>query len=594
MLDKVTVDKIAAGEVVENPASVVKELVENSVDAGASLVVVEIEKGGKSLIRVSDNGSGIDREDVPRAFMRHATSKIEKAEDLEKILSLGFRGEALASIAAVSRVTLKTKTGEDLEGTLYRINGGEEVEYREEGCPKGTSVEVRDLFYNTPARREYLKNDAREASQVSDMVSRLALSRTDISFRFTSGGRVLVNTPGNGNLLDTIVSIYGREMGNNLVKVGCTSPGIHVQGFLSRPHITRGNRNHQTFYINGRYVKSDLISQAIQEAYRTLVMVNRYPVAVLFLSLDPKQVDVNVHPTKLQVKFKDEEKVKGAVVDCIRVSLEKGRWIAEPAQRPFFKKKFGEQSQEKFDLSFLAVKEGGTVSPDKGTKVYSDAEKQKTSDTDERLEYNRQQVDNNIKDDKGRLPYMRIIGQFLSTFILAEGEECVYIIDQHAAHERIAYEQLTAWMKRSTPQSQRLVQPEVMEMSPAEAEVLRQNMDSLIKMGFELEDFGVNAFALRAVPVIFGIPQSREFLKELVDGFSQTGMGKDIRLKEEDIIKMSCKKAVKANHRLSLQEMKALVEQLNETEMPFTCPHGRPVMVSLTRYELEKMFNRIQ
>lgn len=593
LLDKATADKIAAGEVVENPASIVKELVENSIDAGATRIVMEIEKGGKSLIRVTDNGEGMEKKDVPRAFMRHATSKIEQVEDLDKIHSLGFRGEALASIAAVSRVTLTTKTGNDLEGTLYSINGGKEAEYSDTGCPRGTSIEVRDLFYNTPARREYLKSDTRETALISDIISRLALSRTDVSFQYISNERTLINTPGNGNLLDTVASIYGREMAENLVRVGCTNQGIEIKGLVSRPHFTRATRSHQTFYINGRYVKSSIIAQALLEAYRTLVMVNRYPVAVLFILFDPDQVDVNVHPAKLQVRFKESEKIRKTVVDCVRASLEKGKWIARPAQSPSFRKKFDDGRQEKLNLSTFIRKQASVTPVIEEENYQAKIPEEKTCVYDAGLEYNREEVDSNIKDDKNRIPDMRIVGQFLSTFIMAEGEECIYIIDQHAAHERIVYEQLVDSIKDNTSKSQRLIEPEVIELSPAEMEIIYQNRDMLTRMGFELDDFGMNAIAIRAVPVFFGVPQTREFLTDIIDGFSQANSGKNSRLKGEDIIRMSCRKAVKANQKLSVQEMKALIDQLSRTKMPFTCPHGRPVIITITRYELEKMFKRI-
>lgn len=608
ILGKNVSDKIAAGEVVENPASVVKELVENSIDAGATSITVEIEGGGKVLIKVTDNGEGIERDDVRRAFLRHATSKIRDIWDLDRIYSLGFRGEALASIAAVSMVMLVTRTGDSIEGTIYKIHGGREMDFGEVGCPQGTSIEVRELFFNTPARKEYLKSDGYEASLVNDIVTRLALARADISFKLISNGRLLLNTPGNGNLSDTIISLYGREVGENLIRVSCSSEGIKIDGYVSRPHVTRANRSYQSIFVNGRFVRSRIITQALEDSYRTMLMVNRYPVAVLNLSLDPRKIDVNVHPAKFEVRFKEEERIKGIVYDCIRANLEKGRWIAPVA-------KFGspEQKQDKRTQgAFKQIKEYREIrlqelgesksGRDDSLDNYSgDLSMQKTGQKqqndrfkEESIEYNRIEMDNIIESNNNKIPDMRIVGQFLSTFILAEGEKCVYLIDQHAAHERIVYEEMTERVERGQLSSQRLLEPIIIEMSPLEIELINENMDIIEKIGFELEEFGLNSIAVRSVPTIFGVPQTREFLNDLVKEFSEGNRKRNYRLKQEEIIGMACKKAVKANQRLSFEEMESLIEQLRNTKIPFTCPHGRPVIITLTKYDLEKMFKRVQ
>lgn len=584
ILDKATCDKIAAGEVVETPASVVKELVENSIDAGATSIVVEIKKGGKFLIRVTDNGEGMVREDVPRAFLRHATSKIQYIEDLERIRCLGFRGEALASIAAVSRVNITTRTRDSIEGTFYSIHGGREIEYREAGCPEGTTIEVMDLFYNTPARREYLKSDGQEASRVSDIICRLALSRTDISFRFINNGKVVLNTPGNGNLVDTVTSIYGWEIGDNLLEISCNERGVYIKGCISRPHITRATRSHQSFFINGRYVRSRFLSQVVEEAYKTLLMVNRHPIAVIFIEIDPGQVDVNVHPAKLQVKFKEEGGVREALAGCIKRCLNQGTWVAKPVRNYTRRQEKGDGYQQVLDLKEVM----------ECPHIAEERPHQKVFVLEERVEYNREEVDNNIKDDRDKLPSMKVIGQFLSTYILAEGRECVYLIDQHAAHERILYEKLVNWMKKERVNSQKLIEPIILELTPAEIYIVKGNLDILNRMGFEIEEFGSNALAIRSVPVFFGVPQTRAFISDLIDGFGRGEEAKDLRQKEEDIIRMACKKAVKANKKLTVQEMEGLIRQLNRAEMPFSCPHGRPVIVTLTKYELEKMFRRVQ
>lgn len=573
ILDKTVTEKIAAGEVVENPSSVVKELLENSMDAGATIIEVEIERGGKDLIRVVDNGEGIEREDVDKAFLRHATSKLSSEEELLRLSTLGFRGEALAAIAAVSVVSLTTKTANSLEGMLYTIDRNRNVSLRETGCAKGTCIEVRELFYNTPARQEYLKSDSYEASLVNDMVSRLALARPDISFRLTSGSRVLLNTPGNGVIGDAVAAVYGRNILDNMVEVKCRTEGLGISGFVSTPYGTRSNRNYQSFFINGRYIKSRLISRALEDAYRTLIMVNRHPMAVLYFTLDTESVDVNVHPAKLEVKFRDENGVRGAVLDCIRSALEKGRWLAA----------------------------GGKLKPHAPSPgvtrcTTSESGRQRAQNPrfmEETIEYNRIELDNNIEGGSPGLPEMRVIGQFLSTFILAEGRECVYLIDQHAAHERIMYERLIDKMQRGGAASQPLLEPMVVDLSPMELEAVRAKDEFLASIGYKLDDFGGNSIRVKAVPVSLGIPQSREFLIDLVDVLLRQKEKNNQGFKQDEIIMMACKKSVKANQRLSISEMGGLLEQLADTKMPYTCPHGRPVIVTLTRYDLEKMFKRI-
>ncbi|MFA7216281.1 MAG: DNA mismatch repair endonuclease MutL, partial [Bacillota bacterium] len=450
LLDKTVTERIAAGEVVENPSSVVKELLENSIDAGATVIEVEIERGGKDLIRVVDNGEGIERDDVDKAFLRHATSKISSDGDLLRLSTLGFRGEALAAIAAVSLVNLTTRTGDSIEGTLYSIDRNRDVAFRETGCAQGTCIEVRELFYNTPARQEYLKSDSYEASMINDIVSRLALARPDISFRLTSNGRVLLNTPGNGDIEDMVSSVYGKNILDNLVQVKCNAAGLRISGFVSTPYGTRSNRNYQSFFINGRYVKSKIVSRALEDAYRTLIMVNRYPIAVLYFTLDSGSVDVNVHPAKLEVKFREEDQVRKAVYGCIRTALEKGRWLA------------------------------GHYVPAPGVTLCTTPESlrdraQNIRLMEETVEYNRIELDNNIEGGSPGLPEMNVVGQFLSTFILAEGQDCIYLIDQHAAHERIMYEKINQDMQRGNAVSQTILQPMVVDLSPVELEAIRAN-----------------------------------------------------------------------------------------------------------------------
>lgn len=575
VLDKSVCEKIAAGEVVQNPASVVKELVENSIDAGATRIEVEIERGGKELIKVTDNGEGIEREDVGKAFMRHATSKLADEKDLARIETLGFRGEALAAVSAVSVINLTTRTKQSIEGTLYAIERNREVKCEETGCAPGTCIEVRDLFYNTPARLEYLKSDSHEASAVHDIVARLALARPDISFKLISGGRTLINTPGNRNLEDTIASVYGRNTLEDLFPVKCHDDGVAITGLVSKPHGSRSNRTYQSFFINGRFVRSRVIAKALEDAYRTLIMVNRYPMAVLYFKLDTEAVDVNVHPAKLEVKFREEERIRRAVYSCVRTALEKGRWIVRaPAKTP----------------AVFSKPEKTSESP---ALQKNDQRVQKPRVVEETVEYNRIEMDNNIEGGSSKIPPMKVVGQFLSTFILAEGQDCVYIIDQHAAHERIMYEQLTGHLREGKMASQALLEPVVVDVSPIEMEAVRENLSLLSAIGYIIDEFGAGSLLVRAVPVFFGVPQSKEFLNEVISGLIRQGNKDSQGLKQDDIIRMACKKAVKANQRLSPSEMDNLIQELMKTDMPFTCPHGRPVFVTLTRYQLEKMFKRI-
>ncbi|MDD3851825.1 MAG: hypothetical protein PHS13_09515, partial [Firmicutes bacterium] len=388
------------------------------------------------------------------------------------------------------------------------------------------------------------------------------------SFRLTSNGRVLLNTPGNGDIEDMVSSVYGKNILDNLVQVKCNVAGLRISGFVSTPYGTRSNRNYQSFFINGRYVKSKIVSRALEDAYRTLIMVNRYPIAVLYFTLDSGSVDVNVHPAKLEVKFREEDQVRKAVYGCIRTALEKGRWLA------------------------------GHYVPAPGVTLCTTPESlrdraQNIRLMEETVEYNRIELDNNIEGGSPGLPEMNVVGQFLSTFILAEGQDCIYLIDQHAAHERIMYEKINQDMQRGNAVSQTILQPMVVDLSPVELEAIRANESFLISIGYEFDEFGANTIRVKAVPVFLGIPQSKEFIIDLIDMVSRQSEKERKELKQDDIIMMACKRAVKANQRLSLREMESLLEQLAGTKMPYTCPHGRPVIVTLTRYDLEKMFKRI-
>ncbi len=590
VLDKSVTERIAAGEVVENPSSVVKELLENSIDAGATVIEVELEKGGKDLIRVTDNGEGIKRQDVNRAFLRHATSKLTDETDLIRLSTLGFRGEALAAIAAVSTINMITRPKDDIEGTLYTISRERDVKIEGTGCAAGTSIEVRDLFYNTPARKEYLKSDTYETSAVNDIVSRLALAHPNISFRLKSGNRTLINTPGNSNFTDTIMAVYGKNMMDNLLKISCRDEAINIFGFISTPYGTRSNRNYQSFFINKRYVRSRAISKALEDAYGTLIMVNRYPIAVLFFTLGTDAVDVNVHPMKLEVKFRDEDRIRGAVFNCVKSALERERWLAKGVQGKLFRRR---------DKSFVDRKDNRICTkvrdiPGRADSLQHDENMSCFPSMEKTAEYIRIDMDNNIEGSDGpKLPAMNVVGQFLRTFVLAQGDDCIYLIDQHAAHERIMYEEIIEGMQRGGVASQQLLKPLILELSPSDMEIVRVNRGLISSLGYKLDEFGVGAIRLKAIPAFLGVSQAGDFMLDLINETPKNRQGSKLTIKQDDIAMMACKRAVKANQSLAKEEIESLLEQLDNTKMPYTCPHGRPVIITITRYELEKMFKRI-
>ena len=709
VLDKATIDKIAAGEVIERPSSVVKELLENAIDAGSTAITVEIKDGGTSFIRVTDNGCGIDKSEVRMAYMRHATSKIEHVEDLNSILSLGFRGEALSTIAAVSQTEMITKTATDLTGVKYVIHGGKEIEYKEVGVPNGTTIVVRNLFFNTPARKKFLKSSMTEGSYIFDLLTRIALSHPEISFKLIANGQTKIDTSGNGKLKDTIYQLYGRDITANLIPIDYTDGDIHLSGFIGKPFIARGNRGLENYFINHRYIKSSVVNRAIEEGYRTFVMQHKFPFTVLFLELPQEKCDVNVHPTKMEFKYDNEKKLFEVCCTAVKLALTHKEIIPKEGEKPIpspvishperkpaepfearraqaqaipqknvragsysptYKileslRKAEEQAAAKngtplpniadmvaddgvvYAKSAQAQPSGSTTTspatqpsgstttsqaaqPSGSTTTQtvqqgnyaattsqtipltqagsSESVQAQTSESSAKPDLSRMDknsaaykytvgkqeslFDDDFLTEKARIKH-RVIGQVFDTYWLIEYNNNLYIMDQHAAHEKVKYEELMENLKSKQILSQQLMPPMVLTVTYAERQAILDNFDLFMKIGYDIEEFGGNEFKINAVPSnLFGM-HGRDMFLEFVGSLIQNSgyMSNDVFIKK--LSTMACKAAVKGNMNLSFQEADALVDKLLSLENPYTCPHGRPTIISMSKEELEKKFHRI-
>lgn len=723
LLDQYTIDKIAAGEVIERPGSVIKELVENSIDAGANAITIEIKEGGMSFIRITDNGCGISQEEVPVAFLRHATSKLKTADDLLKIASLGFRGEALSSIAAVAQVELITKQENALTGTRYQIHGGKEISNEEIGAPLGTTIVVRNLFYNTPARKKFMKTPATEGSYIYDLVCRMAMSHPDISFKFIMNGADKLFTSGNGRLKEIIYHIYGRDITNNLLEINASNDQVKITGYLAKPSISRGNRSFEDYYVNQRYIKSNILTKAIEDAYRTFVMVHKFPFTVINFEIDPSLIDVNIHPAKRELKFINEPDMYDFTYISVRKALlfkeliptvtpgkdkrpetlaerkvekrpepfETNRRATElPPQstRPAQQKKpsmpmqlansgisaqptltmtsgaSGQTAssimQSTPELADVQSKPDRTVQTDVSniqakseqptpsvtmenrssspveiqylkednqsgknitnnivaenivpyltqptktalnpaeasvqTNETSEQKKQEPITPEAKIKY--EQMD--MFEDKFLTPEAkkkhRIIGQLFKTYWLIEYEDKFFIMDQHAAHEKVKFEELMANYKNKTAIPQYLMPPAIVSLSGTESEFLRENLEFFQNLGFQIESFGGKEYKLSAVPAnLFGL-DGRELFLEFIGELSENGQKQTIDTFISKLSTMACKAAIKGNTSISFKEADTLIDQLMKLENPYTCPHGRPTLISMTETELEKKFKRI-
>ena len=718
LLDQNTINKIAAGEVVERPAAVVKELVENAIDAGANAVTVEIKGGGIEFIRITDNGSGIEKDQVQIAFKRHATSKIRTAEDLLSVSSLGFRGEALASIGAVAKVELVTKTRGALTGTRYELDGGEEKALEEIGCPEGTTFVVRNLFYNVPARRKFLKSAVTEASYINDLVERLAISNPGVSFKFMNNNQLKLQTSGNGNVKDIIYHIYGRDITANLLEIKSNTPVVKIDGFVAKPVVNRGNRNYMNYFINGRYIKSSIVNKAIEEAYKPYMMQHRHPMTALQFTIDSQFIDVNVHPAKLEIRFTNGQAVYQAVYDAVSDALAGKNMIPEvsvgkekkpekvqvqkKAPEPFEqKRKFDEKTavgkqiveaakviskfeeikkkqemvreespftiksekvletpkvtggsaivgentrvdapvaEKKMETTvvekekirtaeetaavaleqFLTTKEQKPIEEEKKQCKTREETEKKVEQTIEQppVKQTEKQIDPTEKEvvwnktnssqqelfqtkeeekflSKEAKKHHKMIGQIFDTYWIVQYQDKMFLIDQHAAHEKVLFERTMKSLANKEIHSQMLQPPIILSLSMREEQALRKNQEELRSLGFEIEAFGGREFSVRAVPAnLFGVAQV-ELLTELLDSLTEEIKVKDSDVILEKVASMSCKAAVKGNMKLSLMEAEALIDELMELENPYHCPHGRPVIVSMSKSEIEKKFKRI-
>lgn len=702
LLDQNTINQIAAGEVIERPAAVVKELVENAIDAGASAVTVEIKEGGISFIRITDNGVGILEEDIPLVFLRHSTSKIRSATDLLTVSSLGFRGEALSSIAAIAQVELVTKTAESFTGIRYLISGGEEKSKEQIGCPNGTTFLIRNLFYNTPARRKFLKSPVTEAGYIQDIMERLVVSHPNVSFKFINNNQVKLHTSGNTNLKDILYHVYGRDIITHLEYVKASCEDISIEGFIAKPIVTRGNRNYENYFINGRYIKSGLIYKAIEEAYKPYIMTHRYPFTSLHIDINSELIDVNVHPAKLEIRFKNSDDLYNLIYNTVKTALEGKELIPKVTLTEEKEKVTVEQKiPEPFEVN--RIKNSTTVEPTYVSKnvVKNDYSSNRINNNNDnylidslRIDsvrhdssipnssssnslragssipgnsrtyssrtYDIKQVDKELDDifgvnkeanvskteeeleaikntEIGSLEHVisnasnlvhesitydesekieekiekpvkpeqlsflsqkaakshRIIGQVFKTFWLVEYGDEMFMIDQHAAHEKVMFEKIMSTLKDREVSSQLLEPPIIMSFSMREEEALTNNMELFHKLGFEIEEFGGNEYAIRGVPNDFYGLNVKEVFTEIIDSLVEDGYSGTPDIVLEKIASMSCKAAVKGNTILSYEEAKVLIDMLLTLDNPYHCPHGRPTIISMSKYELEKKFKRI-
>lgn len=641
ILDKDTIDKIAAGEVVERPASIVKELLENSIDAGSSLVTVEIKNGGIDLIRITDNGCGIPSREVKKAFLRHATSKIVSDKDLISIKSLGFRGEALSSIAAVSRCEMITKTRDELTGVRYYIEGGREVEYEEIGAPDGTSIIIRDIFYNTPARRKFLKTASTEGAHISELVEKLAMANTEIAFKFISNGQIKLQTNGSGNLKDIVYQLYGKEISKALCNVDYEKNGIKIRGVVARPEVTRSSRSLENIFVNGRYIKDNIISKAVEDGFGDRLMQHQYPFCALNFDLDG--VDVNVHPRKMEVRFSDRnfvyDNTKEAVEEIFitqsavrevpvgKASNEKKIFVNTP--EPFENKRRDmsempeKVSQDKYEditkdtlhstgsddeIKWTLPKENMYNPKDDMSFIKDENTKRVYSDINDLSNKSIKEVNVGNIDDanpSGIKPsqlsffeseskkYMKVIGQVFDTYWIVQLENEMYIIDQHAAHEKVMYERLLKESKANKLSSQMINPPIIVTLTDLEQNVLKEHMDEFRGIGFDIEEFGGKEYKINAIPNIFPSIPKAELFNEMLSDSTNYDVISPSELILAKVASMSCKAAIKGNMRISLLEANELFDELLSLDNPYNCPHGRPTVIKMTKQEIEKKFKRI-
>ncbi len=650
-LPQQTADKIAAGEVIDRPLSIVKELVENSIDAGCSSLIVEIKNGGKSYIRVTDNGCGILSSEAELAFRRHATSKLRTAKDLDAIGTLGFRGEALASIAAVSRTELITKTAKESAGTSISIEGGVTISVSDTGCPEGTTIIVRDLFFNTPARMKFLKKDSTESTLIIDFISKIALAYPDIRVRLINNGNTLFSTPGKGERFNAIATIYDPHTAKKLIKIHSQGPnGLNLEGYISSPDETRANRKNQIFFVNGRYIQSKVLENAISDGYREKLFEGRHPIAFLFLNIDPSFVDVNIHPNKKEIRFDDDSVIRDFVTTAIKQGLKVPEAVpdiifrkdrkAEIPKQPISlseknKTSFASPKQEQMDIRKILQQrrvqeeeavytakpvinpENNLTTVQKNNNITSDLE-QKNGKQNNTVIYDLKQKDKklnntitsdlNQKEEKQSVsvfipslqrasnkPFevrsIRPIGTLFATYILGCDEDCFYMIDQHAAHERVFYEKLTREFYGEQTIRQPIMIPIKVQVTHAVKNRQEEWIEFLQKVGFAIEEFGPKSYAIKEIPMYMDLSEAELFISDFFDSLDEPGAFRDQR-RAEKIITKACKSAIKANNSINMAEINQLLNDLALTDNPFSCPHGRPTIIKMTKREVEALFKR--
>lgn len=644
ILDENTINKISAGEVVERPSSIIKELVENSIDAGSKKIIIEIVDGGKSLIKVTDNGHGIPSREVEKSILRHATSKIKEIDDLYNLYSLGFRGEALSSICSVSKFEMITKTKEELIGTRLLVNGGKKELKEPIGSNNGTSIIIKDIFFNTPARAKFLKSNQAESINITELINRFCILNPNINFKYINNKKQIINTPGDDNLLNVIRTIHGREVYENLISINYESEVINVSGFIGNNNIYRSNRNNQYISINNRMVKSKILLDGISEAYKGIIPINKHAICFLKISVNPSKIDVNIHPTKLEVKFEEDKKVYFEFVNLIKKSLLETNLIGKAKLKNNFnleikekdgllnienslKKEIKDFKDNKFitkkyekinidnieniDIEKEKVSEFNLFSEeklDKTTKNYSNTDKKYLTNPKEVKNIYENNFNSNLENkeliketvqesffekNNKRVNFLdyKIIGTLFDTYIILSSKENMYLLDQHASHEKIIYEKYLRNFIKKEIETQILLNPIVIQLSSIDIEKLEKNIDLFKAFGFGIDIFGKNHIMIRSVPILFGNNESEKFILEIIDNLDK--IDNIYELKESKIISMACKKAIKANDTIKNIEIKKLLSDLNECENPFTCPHGRPIIIEIKKTDIEKMFKRI-
>lgn len=588
ILDSNTIDKIAAGEVVERPSAVVKELVENSIDANADAVTIEIKDGGISFIRITDNGEGIDRSQIKKAFMRHATSKIKSVEDLISVTSLGFRGEALSSISAVGKVEFLTKTKTDFIGTRYVVEGGRECVFEDAGIPDGTTIIVRDLFFNVPARKKFLKSPSSEGNNITELIEHMILSHPNISFKYIYNGNVKLQSSGKNDIKSCIYNVYGRDIANGLIEVKSIRDDISIHGYIGKPELARATRNFEIYFVNNRFIKSTLIDRALEEAYKDYLMLHKYPTVFLYFEIPSHLIDVNVHPTKREIRFFEGEALKCYIVDVIKNALINKELIKEIVEETHEKPSVKESEINKEPFETI----NHIIESSYNNYYSSEIEKE-----DESTDINDKNEQLTLFDDKfiseESIKKHRIIGQLFNTYWLIEFENKLFIVDQHAAHEKVNYERLIKKLRNNENCSQNIYPPIVVSLSNAEAQYVTKYNENFLNVGFTIEHFGGLDYTISTVPMELLSQNPADYFHEMLDELMEGKNSKETETVNLKIATMACKASVKGNMHLSVFEADKLISELLTLDNPYNCPHGRPTIISFSKYEIEKMFKRI-